>query len=99
MSRRRRRPDVEEPLNQDSGPTGGRLENGKVKHGKGSPSGTRPLEPAPNSQLTTVPAGQHRNGGRDRVEPVTPSVSDPTSLHRAVRRMVRDREGSIDSRR
>jgi hypothetical protein len=62
---------------------GGGSMNRKVKHGKRSPSGTQPLggpetanalhpgtrpaEPAPNSQLTSVSAGQRLAGGRDRV--------------------------------
>jgi hypothetical protein len=66
---------------EGSGPS--RSMNGKVKHGKRSPSGTRPAErvpnserspsgtqapeAAPNSHLTSVFAGQSLAGGRDRV--------------------------------
>jgi hypothetical protein len=37
--------------------------------------------------------------GATGFEPVTPSVSDPTSLHRPVHRRSRDRQGSSESRR
>jgi hypothetical protein len=35
-----------------------------------------PAEPAPNSELTSVLAGQSRISGRGRVEPVPSSVSE-----------------------
>jgi hypothetical protein len=49
--------------------------NGKVKQGKRSPSGTQPLEPTPNSKLTSVPLVRALLVGATGFKPVTSSVS------------------------
>jgi hypothetical protein len=69
---------LSKPHDGEVAPTLGGVE--PVKQGKRSPSGARPLEPAPGGELTSVSAGQRPDdergsvsagqslvGGRDRV--------------------------------